>query len=169
MTITQGTDGMIHPPDAGLHDHHAAPTQVSISDTTTSIPPGSTVNVDVTLPRSDFQIARVLIFGPKAAVGSIVANSGYEGAYLQVTTDINDAMGYCARDIGAFRQYGGVWSKQEGSSILTDYVFDSNTGLSNRYIAVQDCYITGAVLRFVMKNRFGGSAFVWMKGAAVLL
>lgn len=35
------SDGMIHPPDGGLHDHHAAPDHVTIDDTTTSILTGS--------------------------------------------------------------------------------------------------------------------------------
>lgn len=169
MTITRGTDGMAHPPDGGLHDHHAAPAQVTIDDTTTSIVPYGTANVDIVLPRSDYQLARILIHGPKSAVGTSTIYSGFEGAYIQATTATSDAMGYCGRDTGAFRQYGGCWSKQEGSSILTDYVFDNNTLLTARYIAVQDASIIGAVLRLVMKNSYGGSAFVWMKGAAVLL
>jgi hypothetical protein len=169
VTVTQGTDGMMHPPDGGLHDHHAAPTQVTIDDTTTSIPPGSTANVDITLPRPDYQLARILIHGPKAAVGSIVGNSGYEGAFIMATTVASDASGCAARDAGALRMYGGHWSKQDGSSILTDYVFDSNTSLTSRYIAVQDAYITGSTLRLVMVNSFGGSATVWVKGIAVLL
>lgn len=169
MSDTVGTDGMIHPPDGGLHDHHAAPAQVSIDDTTTIIPPSSTANIDITLPRSDYQLARILIHGPKSAVGTITGNSGFDGAFIVATTATSDAQGYCARDAGALRQYGGVWSKQEGSSILTDYVFDSNAALGNRYIAVQDASIIGATLRLVMTNSFGGSATVWMKGAAMLL
>lgn len=164
MTITRGTDGLIHPPDGGLHDHHAAPAYVEIDDTSTSIPPGSTANVDITLPRSDYQIARILIHGPKVA---IFAGPSKEGSYIQATTSSSDGAGNCARDASG-RQYGGTWAKGAGNSILTDYVFDSNTSSSNRWIAVQDCYITGSTLRFVMKNRYGGSATVWMKGVAIL-
>lgn len=162
------TDGLVHPTDGGPHDHHAAPDHVSILDTATSIPPGSTANVDTTLPRSDYQLARIAVHGPKSAVYASPSSSGYEGAYVQATTVAAEAYGASARDAGASKQYGGHWSKQAGALILSEYVFDSNTSLSARYIAIQDAQIIGAVLRLIMVNSFGGSATVWIKGAAIL-
>ena len=169
MKLVAATDGLVHPLDGGLHDHHAAPVHVLINDTTTSIPPGSTANVDITLPRSDYQLARITAHGPKAAVGLFTSNSGYEGAYIQATTVAAEAYGCSARDAGAFRQYGGHWAKQVGALILSEYVFDNNTALGSRYIAVQAAQIIGAILRLTMVNSFGGSATVWIKGGAMLL
>jgi len=166
---SEGTDGLIHPPDGGAHDHHAAPDHVTISDIATVISAGSTANVDTTLPRSDYQIARVLVHGPKAAVGTLPGNAGYEGAFVLAALVSSDAMGHSARDAGAFRQYSGVWSKQASAAILSEYVFDSSTSLYNRYIAIQDAYITGSTLRLVMVNGHSSSATVWIKGGAILL
>lgn len=168
MRPEPSTDGRVHPVDGLPNDHHAAPDHVTIFDTTTSIPPGSTANVNIALPRSDFQIARILVHGPKCAVGTTPVYAGYEGAYIQATTVASDAYGCSTRDAGAFRQYGGHWAKQVGSLILSEYVFDNNTALGSRYIAIKDAQIIGAVLRLTMVNSFGGSATVWIKGGALL-
>jgi len=170
MSVGLGTDGLIHPPDGGLHDHHAAPTMVSISSLgVVSIPPGSTHDLDITLPRSDYQRAHVQVHGPKAAVYITPSSSGYEGHSLEVGMVTTDAVGHGARSVSANRQYNGSFSKLQGAAVLTDYVYDSNTGSSARYIAIQDCWIIGAVLRLRMHNQFGGSAFIWIRGKADLL
>ena len=107
----------------------------------------------------------MIVFGPKSGV---YGGPSREGAYIQATTSASDGFGTAARDAGAGRQYGSTFSKNDGSTVLSDRIFDSNTSLYNRRIAIEDCYIMGSTLRFKMRNYFGGSATVWMKGAAVL-
>lgn len=169
MAKAWGTDGLIHPPDGGLHDHHAAPNSVTISsEGVVSIPPGSTHNLDISLPRSDYIKAYVQVHGPKAAVYVTPSSSGYEGWTLELTTSSGQAIAHGARGVGGLNQYNGSYSAFMGSTVLTDYVFDSLTG-SQKYIAVQSGVIISNVLRLVMHNRFGGSAFLWIRGKARLM
>jgi hypothetical protein len=66
------------------------------------------------------------------------------------------------------KTYTATYSKQNGDAYLSDKVFDTNTSLSAQYIALKDAYITGSILRLVFHNYFGGSAYLWVKGQALL-
>lgn len=170
MSVGRGTDGLLHPPDGGLHDHHAAPDMVSISsEGVVSIPPYSTVNLDVTLPRSDYREARIQVHGPKAAVCAAPTSSGYEGLSLSATTVASEAICHGWRGVRGARQYTGRYAKLQGATILGDYIFDSNTSSSARYIAIQSAQIIAAVLRLVMVSRYGGSSWLWIRGKVTLL
>lgn len=170
MSVGRGTDGLLHPPDGGLHDHHAAPDMVIVnSQSVISIPPSSTANLDIILPRSDYRQVRVQVHGPKAAVYTSPSLNGYEGSAFTATTVALEAISHGWRGVGGGSQYTGDYSKLQGATNLSDYVFDNNVSLSAKYIAIQSAQIIGAILRFVMVSKFGGSSWVWIVGKVTLL
>lgn len=166
MRLRQSNDGRDHDElEITTDDHHPEPTSVTIEDTTTSLPPGTTFNLDLTLPHDDFQVARVQITGPK---GIFPGNPWREFAEIVATRSTAEAMGHSIRDAGSKKCYASTYSKQNADAYLSHKIFDSNTGASNRYIAVQDASIIGSTLRITFRNFFGGSATLWVKGQALL-
>lgn len=149
------------------HDHHGAPTLVEFSNTSQSLPPGTTYDLDVPLPSSNFKIATVQLSGP-AASGGGSGTKWRECASVHATEDTGDAMAHSVRTAGFKKVYAATYSKQVADSYLTHKVFDSNTSSSARYIALQDAQIIGSTLRLTFRNFFGGSATLWVKGSALL-
>lgn len=169
MTVGRGTDGLLHPPDGRAHDHHAAPAVATIdSRNLVSLPPGTTYDLDVALPRSDYRTAKTHVHGPKAAVYSSPTNSGYEGIVGDFTTSAGEAVSHGLRGAGGAKQYVGMYSKLQGAAYLSDSIFDNNVSSSALYIALREAWIVGAVLRMRFYNKFGGSATLWVLGRTVL-
>jgi hypothetical protein len=96
------------------------------------------------------------------------AGNWRECAEIVATTDSAEAMGHSVREAGTRKVYASTYSKQNADAYLSHKIFDDNTGSGNRYIAVQDVAIVGAVLRITFRNFFGGSATLWVKGQALL-
>jgi len=166
MRLQPEADGRQHPDDGAADDHHPAPESVTINNTTQSLPPGTSYNLDISLPHNDFQIARVQITGKKP-----MWNTGQwrEGAEIVVTRDASEAMGHSIRETGSmYKVYASTYSKQNSDAYLSHKIFDDNTGSSNRYIALRDALITGSTLRLTFRNTFGGSATLWVKGQALV-
>jgi hypothetical protein len=166
MRLTEQSDGLLHPPDLTPDDHHPAPTSVTIDNTSQSLPPGTSYNLDISLPHSNFQFARVQITGAKPLW---IAGYWREGAEILVTRSASEAMGHSIRETGSmYKVYAVTYSKPQGDAYLSHKIFDNNTGSSNRYIALLDAVITGSTLRLTFRNTFGGSATLWVKGQALL-
>jgi len=166
MRLKGQTDGLEHEAlEVTPHDHHSRPTTVSINNTTQSLPPGTTYDLDITLPNANYVRAKILITGAAIAGGGSGALQR-ECAELVATTDSAEAIAYSVRTSGFKKVYCSTYSKQNGDSYLTHKIFDNNTGSSNRYIALQDAWITGSILRLRFYNFFGGSATLWVKGSA---
>jgi len=166
MRLTEQSDGLLHPADLTPDDHHPAPTSVTISNTSQSLPPGTTYNLDIALPHSNFQFARVQITGAKPMW---VAGYWREGAEILVTRNSSEAVGHSIRETGSiYKVYAATYSKQNSDAYLSHAIFDNNTASSSRYIALQDAVITGSTLRLTFKNLFGGSATLWVKGQALV-
>lgn len=91
-----------------------------------------------------------------------------ESAEVFVTRDAGEAASHTIRASSFKKVYACTYQKQVGDSYLSHKIFDSNTGSSNRYIALQDAVITGSTLRLTFRNFFGGSAFMWVQGQAIL-
>ena len=89
-----------------------------------------------------------------------------ECAQVVVTTDLNEAQAYSSRDAGDKRVYTATYSKQNGDANLTFKIFDNNPASGNRYIALKDAWISGAVLYLRFHNYYGGSSTLWVKGLA---
>jgi len=168
VRVKQETDGFSHDPIAtSPSEHHEAPFSSSISNTATVIAANGTYNYDIALPQSNFQFARVMIMGPRRMFGT--ATNFRESAELFVTRDSTEAMGHSVRDAAmSFRVYAVTYTKMAGDSYLTHKVFDNNTIVGNRYIGVQDAYITGSTLRIVFKNWTGIARTLWVKGKALV-
>lgn len=150
------------------NNHHPEPTSVSINNTTQSLPPGTTYNLDITLPHADFEFARVMIMGPQV-VPPVVSANYREYAEVAVTTVAAEAIAHSTRNAGTFKKvYAATYSKQNGDTYLSHKIFDSVTGVGNRYIQLLDAQIIGATLRLTFRNTHGGSAFLWVKGQALL-
>ena len=165
MRLQSQTDGRVHPEDGGANDHHPAPTSVTINNTTQSLPPGTTYNLDITLPHSNFQFARIHISGKKP-----MWNTGQwrEGAEVLATRDASEAMGHSIRETGSmYTVYAATYSKQNADAYLSHRIFDDNIASGSKYIALQDAVITGSTLRLTFKSTFGGSATLWVKGQAL--
>lgn len=165
MRTKPTTDGLSH--DAltvGVHDHHPRPTTITINNTSQSLPPGTTYDLDLTLPDSNYKRAKLILMGAWSPTGP----QWRECCELVVTTDSGEAIGVSFRDAGSFKKtYAGTYSKQNGAANLSHKIFDSATGsYSQRYIALQDAWITGSTLRLRFRNYFGGSATLWVKGQA---
>lgn len=165
MRLRQATDGLLHPSENTANDHHAAPVSVDFSNTTQSLPPGTSYNLDVSLGRSDFQLARVLLMGPNSSVGFAGATWS-ECAELVVTRDAAEAVGHSIRNASQKKVYASTYSKDAGASYLTHKIFNAGT---QNYIAVEDAVLTGSVLRLTFRNFFGGSMTLNVRGQAVLL
>jgi hypothetical protein len=165
MRLSIETDGRIHPADGGVNDHHPRPVSVSINNTTQSLPPGTSYNLDISLPHGGFKIARIQIMGAKA-VGA--AGSFREGAEIVASTDADQAMAISTREAAVKKSYVATYSKQNGDAYLSHKIFDSNTGSTALYIAVTAAVIIGSTLRITFRNYFGGSATLWVKGQALL-
>jgi len=149
-----------------VDDHHPAPNYVSFSDTTTSLPPGTSFNLDVTLPHSDFRLARVYLEGP-AISGGGSATKWRECAIVYVTTTLSDAIGHSVRNTGSiYKSYVVTYAKAVGVTNLTHKIFDTVTNPGSRYIALKDAQIIGSTLRLTFQNYFGGSATLSVKGHA---
>lgn len=165
MRTTPTTDGHSH--DAltvTANDHHPQPTTISINNTTQSLPPGTTYDLDLTLPHSNFKFAKIIIMGAWSPPGP----AWRECAQVTVTTDSAEAIGTSIRDAGSFKKsYAATYSKQNGAANLSHKIFDSAVGsYSQRYIALKDAWITGTTLRLRFQNYFGDSATLWVKGQA---
>jgi len=163
QTITDGRShqGIIVSPD----DHHAAPTHVSFSNISQLIAAGADFDLDVSLPRSDFQVARLTILGPLRQLG---APHWSEFASIEATRDIAQATGHSARFEGMQRSYVALYSKQNGDTYLSDKIFDQGTSPSNRYIALKDCWLTRGILKLRFHNYHISSATLWVKGQTIL-
>lgn len=162
MRLQESTDGRKHPDDNTPNDHHSQPVSVSINNTTQSLPPGTTYDLDVDLGRDDLQVAIALLMGPDNS-GGMFGTAWNEFAQIVATRDSGEAMGESVRSAGTFKKiYSVTYSKQNSDSYLSHKIFDNVS--SQRYIAVQDAVITGSNLRITFKNFFGGSTFLWVKG-----
>jgi len=151
----------------GAHDHHPQPRHVSISNTSQVIAGGAAFNLDLSLGRSGYTFARVMITGPKSSGFS--SAQWRECADVHVTATLADAIGHSVRDSGStYKVYGVTYAKAVGATNLTHKVFDSNTGGSNRYIALKDAQIIGSTLRLTFHNYDAGPQTLWVKGEAVI-
>jgi len=163
MRPAPATDGRVHPADNTPDDHHKAPDRFTITNTSQSLPPGTSYNLDIALGSADYQFARIQIMGARQPFGS----GWRECAEVFVTRDISEAVGHSNRESSFKRTYCATYSKVNGDSYLSHKIFDSITGVSNRYIALLDAVLTGSVLRLTFHNYFGGSATLWVKGVAL--
>ena len=166
---TAATEARGHPATAPLPDeHHPRPAMVEFSSAgLVSLPPGTTYDLDVALSSASFKVATVHLMGP-ALAGLLAA--WRECASVHVTADVADAVAHSVRSISGSTNsvYNATYSKQAGDTVLTYAIFDSVTGPTSMYIALIDVWITGAILRLRFRNFFGGSAFLWVKGSALL-
>jgi len=163
----QITDGLRHDSlDVGPHDHHGRPASVGFSDTSTSLPPGTDFDLDVTLPAGDYTFAKVILLGPTVSDGGS-SSLWKESAIVLVTRSASEAMSESLRYASFKKTYVARYSKNVGDSYLSHKIFDSNTSHSARYIALKDAVLTGSVLRLTFHNFFGGSAFLSVKGQAL--
>jgi hypothetical protein len=168
MRTTPTTDGREHPTILTPHDHHPRPDQVEINSAgIVSLPPGMTYDLDVALSRSDYTICRVILTGADISGGGL-GTLWREGCEVICTTDVSDARSHSVRTSTFKQVYACHYSKPQGDSYLSHKVFDSVTGVSNRYIALQDARIVGNILRLTFRNFHGGSAWLWVKGSAIL-
>ena len=164
MRLKQVTDGRLHSPTNTVHDHHAAPVSVNFVNTSQSLPPGTTYNLDIPLPTGSYQFARAMLIGPNDSAGFAPWK---ECAEIMATRVTAEAVGHSVRNAGGFKKiYAATYSKQVGDSYLTHKIF--NTGIQN-YIAVQDAVIVGSALRITFKNYHGGSVTLNVRGQAILL
>lgn len=159
------TDGLSHTAlEVTPHDHHPQPTTVSINNTSQSLPPGTTYNLDITLPSTGYTRAKILIMGPGSSVSGVAWK---ECAEIVATDDSTEAIAYTVRNTGTFKKvYASTYSKQNGDALLTHKIFDSDTTSGHDYIALKDAWITGSTLRLQFQNFYGGSAYLWVKGQA---
>jgi hypothetical protein len=166
MRLRQQTDGRLHPTDGGADDHHAAPVSVDFVNTTQSLPPYTTYNLDVPVGRDDFQFGRVMLIGPKDATG--LGAAWKEAAELLVTRDAAQAVGHSFRNAEAsIKSYSSTYSKQNSDAYLTHKIFNLGT-VSQRYITVQDAVLTGSVLRLTFRSFYGGSITLNVRGHVLL-
>lgn len=163
MRPRAATDGRSHPPDGLSEDHHEAPSSVSIEDTSTVIGAGLSFNLDVPVGSDQYQYARVQIMGKKESTGD-----WRECAEIVVSRDSSESLGHSERYAAWKKVYSATYSKQAGDSYLTHKIFDDNTGLSSRFIALVDAVLTGTDLRLTFRNFHTGSANLWVKGSALL-
>jgi len=166
MRLAAKTDGRYHDGMVlGVHDHHAQPTMVSFSNTTQSLPPGTTYNLDVPCGRDDYRLATIHMIGPRRYPSS---SNWSETACVLATRFAVNAIGRSARGVSYRQSYVSMYSKFAGDAYLTHKIFDNNVTEANQYIALQDAVLTGSVLRLTFRNYFGGSATLWVKGEALL-
>jgi len=168
MDLVSSTDGRGHAAAGPLvDDHHPGPRTFDIDNTSQVISGLSTYNLDITLPDSNFQHARIMLMGARHLFGNV--NNMAESAELFASRDPSEAMGHSVNDAQAiWRVYTATYAKVAGDSYLTHKIFDSNTGASNQYICVQNAYITGSTLRIVFYNAAAISKTLWVKGKALV-
>lgn len=148
-------------------DHHPRPTSVSFSNTTQSLPPGTTFNLNISLSHTDFQLAKVYMEGP--ATAGFASSLWRECAIVHVTTATSDAIGHSVRNTGLnYKVYSVTYAKSMGVTNLTHKIFDTVTAAGSRYIALLDAQIISSILRLTFKNYHGGSATLSVKGQALL-
>jgi hypothetical protein len=164
MRLNPLTDGRQHSTDYDANDHHAEPVSVNFSNTSQSIGAGSNYTMDVALGRSDFQLARVMLLGPKPAA---IMGNWDECAELIVTRDANEAMGHSVRAASTKKVYAVCYSKQNADSYLTQRIFNTGSS-SNFYIGITSAVLTGSNLRMVFHNYHGSSVTLNVRGHALL-
>mgnify|MGYP001373155860 CR=1 FL=1 len=146
----------------GTDDHHPLPKSVSFTNILGQvIAGGGTYNLDVSLTSSAYQVARVILFGPRTMFSSTLK----EGGEIVCTRSASEAMAISCKDTTlTYKVYAATYSKSQGDAYLTMAVFDNNTGNGNNFICVQDAVLAGSVLRLTFKNITGGNATLWVKG-----
>jgi hypothetical protein len=162
VRLEQLTDGRTHSANSGADDHHPQPDSVDFVNKTQSLPPGTSYNLDVTVPDSGFQFARVMLKGPNSAPAM---GTWHECAELVVTRDADEAMGHSVRNASPKKVYSVTYSKQNADAYLTHKIFNSGT---QNYIGITAAVLTGSVLRLTFRNYFGGSMTLWVEGQALL-
>ena len=150
-----------------IDDHHPGAVAISFEDTTTIIPPSpSTFNLDVSLPNSDFQFARVIAMGPRKMYG--IATLFRECNEWFVSRSAIDGIGHGVRDAqSTWKIYTGLMAKVAAAAELSFRIFDTDTAANRQYISVTDVRIVASVLRLTHRNWSGGSRGVWTKGMVV--
>lgn len=168
MRLEQTKLGKLHSTFRGINsdNHHSPPCSISIENTSQSLPPGTTYNLDISLPKIDFKLANVVIHGRRHMTPGGL--SWYEYADVMATSILLEARGQSVRDAGWKKVYSATYSKQNGNITLSHKIFDDNTNINYRYIALQDAQIIGNLLRLIFKNFHGGSATLWVKGQVIL-
>lgn len=168
MRLEPQTDGRPHgATNPGADDHHSAPRIFDIDNTTQVIGATSNWNMDIALPNSDFQVARVMMMGKRRLFGA--ASNLRESAEIHVTRDTSEAMGHSIRDAQAvWRIYAATYSKAAGELYLTMRIFDDDDNPANRHIGIIDAVITGSTLRLTFRNFSGSAQTLWVKGKALV-
>jgi len=142
-------------------DHHPVPTSVTIDNTTQVINAGTLWNLDISLPQSNYQAARVIIHGPDQCAGA----AWYEFAEIYVTRDSAEAMGHSVEEISFKKVYAVTYSKQVADTYLSQKIF---TNASPPNIVLQDAVLTGSLLRLSFRNTYTANETLWVKGQALL-
>lgn len=168
MRLEPNTDGWSHDPIAvGTDDHHPRPATVDFSDIATSVLGSSDFNLDVILPDAGYTYAQITMTGPKPAGFSTAL--WRECAIVHATATAAEAIGHSSRSTGTNNKtYLVTYAKSVSTTNLTHKIFDSNTGVSNRYIALKDARIIGTTLRLVFHNYLGSAQTLWVKGQALV-
>ena len=167
MRVRESTSGRSHDAltDVAPAQHHPAPELVTIDNTSQVIAAGADYNLDVSLSSSLYRLARAQLQGPEVTGGG--SGLWREGASVHASRTAAEAMGHSTRDGGsAYKSYVATYAKSAGASLLTHKIFDSTTGGSNRYIALKDAQIVGAVLRLTFHNYDASARTLWVKGLA---
>lgn len=162
MRLRPQTDGHLHPADGGTDDHHPEPVSVDFTNTTQSLPPGTSYNLDISLGDSNFQLVRVMLIGPNVSTG--LGGTWKECAELLVTRDTEKAMGHSIRNASQKKVYASTYSKQNADAYLTHKIFNAGSG---NHIAVEDAVLTGSVLRITFRSFYGGSINLNVRGQAL--
>jgi len=166
MRLSQVTDGLRHPPEHTPNDHHPQPASVSIDSAgVVSLPPGTDYTLVITLPHDGFRFARVVVTGPRPHTALSLWR---ECAEVHCTTVAAEAIGTSNIHTGFKTTYNAIYAKMVGDAYLTHPIFDNATGASQLYIVLKDAQIVGDELRLTFHNLFGGSAWLWVKGQALL-
>lgn len=163
MRLVSASDGRSHEGLAGVGvgDHHVPPNSVEILNTTQLIGPGATYNLDVVLPRAEYQLAHIQIIGARQ-----ISGDWREGADVYATRVDREAIGYSFRYANARQIYSATYSKQNSDVNLTHKIFDSDLARDN--ISLIDAFVFEGVLRLTFKNYYGLLQTLWVKGRALL-
>jgi hypothetical protein len=167
MRLIPDTDGIVDHNDfvnIGVHSHHAQPIAITIDNTSQAINAGTNWDMDLALPAFNYSVARIMLVGAKTQGGGLWK----EFAEIYATRDSDEAMGHSIRDVSLKQVYAATYSKQNADLYLSHKIFDSNTGISNRYINVRDAWIFADVANDVVRIRFHNptvtNATLWVKG-----
>lgn len=168
MRLEPNTDGWSHDAIAvDVDAHHPRPATVDFSDIATSVLGGSDFNLDVILPDAGFTYAQITMTGPKRS--AFATALWRECAIVHATDTASEAIGHSSRSTGTnYKSYLVTYAKSVGVTNLTHKIFDSNTGQSNRYIALKDARIIGTTLRLTFHNYLGSAQTLWVKGQALV-